>query len=161
MAEPAKPQPGPADPSMEDILASIRRILDDEASTPSPAPPPTDDVMELNETMLAPEDRPARADPPAPPAPAAEAAPSLAETALVGAAAASAAAASLAALRAATGAAAAAPAKPETPIGYAQLTLEQMVREEIRPLLKAWLDENLPPLVERLVKAELERIARG
>ncbi|TQF77159.1 DUF2497 domain-containing protein, partial [Elioraea sp. Yellowstone] len=75
--------------------------------------------------------------------------------------AATAAGASLAALRAATGAAAAAPARPETLVGYANLTLEQMVREEIRPLLKAWLDENLPPLVERLVKAELERIARG
>ena len=69
--------------------------------------------------------------------------------------------ASLAALRAATGAVAAVPARPETLVGYANLTLEQMVREEIRPLLKAWLDENLPPLVERLVKAELERIARG
>jgi cell pole-organizing protein PopZ len=37
-------------------------------------------------------------------------------------------------------------------------TLEDMVREEIRPLLKAWLDENLPPVVERLVRAEIERV---
>jgi cell pole-organizing protein PopZ len=28
-------------------------------------------------------------------------------------------------------------------------------------MLKGWLDENLPPLVERLVRAEIERIARG
>jgi cell pole-organizing protein PopZ len=37
-------------------------------------------------------------------------------------------------------------------------TLEDIVREEIRPMLKAWLDTNLPPLVERLVAAEIERV---
>jgi hypothetical protein len=37
-------------------------------------------------------------------------------------------------------------------------TIEDIVREELRPLLKAWLDENLPPLVERLVRAEIERV---
>jgi uncharacterized protein len=36
-----------------------------------------------------------------------------------------------------------------------------MVREMLRPMLKAWLDENLPALVERLVRAEIERVARG
>ena len=35
-----------------------------------------------------------------------------------------------------------------------------MVREILRPMLKAWLDENLPPLVERLVQAEITRVAR-
>ena len=37
-------------------------------------------------------------------------------------------------------------------------TLEDMVREELRPLLKTWLDTNLPALVERLVRAEIERV---
>lgn len=37
-------------------------------------------------------------------------------------------------------------------------TLEDLVREELRPLLKAWLDTHLPPLVERLVRAEIERV---
>ena len=37
-------------------------------------------------------------------------------------------------------------------------TIEDIVREEMRPLLKAWLDANLPPLVERLVRAEIERV---
>ena len=37
-------------------------------------------------------------------------------------------------------------------------TIEDIVREELRPLLKAWLDANLPPLVERLVRAEIERV---
>lgn len=39
--------------------------------------------------------------------------------------------------------------------------LNDMVREMLRPMLKAWLDDNLPILVERLVRAEIERVARG
>jgi hypothetical protein len=40
-------------------------------------------------------------------------------------------------------------------------TLEDLVREMLRPLLKSWLDDNLPGMVERIVKAEIERVARG
>ena len=40
-------------------------------------------------------------------------------------------------------------------------TLEDLVREMLRPMLKSWLDENLPGMVERLVRAEIERVARG
>jgi cell pole-organizing protein PopZ len=40
-------------------------------------------------------------------------------------------------------------------------TLEDLVREMLRPLLKSWLDDNLPGLVERLVRAEIERVSRG
>jgi cell pole-organizing protein PopZ len=40
-------------------------------------------------------------------------------------------------------------------------TLEDLVKEMLRPMLKAWLDDNLPPLVEKLVRAEIERVARG
>jgi len=40
-------------------------------------------------------------------------------------------------------------------------TLEDLVREMLRPMLKAWLDDNLPGLVERLVRAEIERVSRG
>lgn len=39
--------------------------------------------------------------------------------------------------------------------------MSEMVREMLRPMLKAWLDDNLPILVERLVRAEIERVARG
>jgi cell pole-organizing protein PopZ len=39
-------------------------------------------------------------------------------------------------------------------------TLEDMVREMLRPILKVWLDDNLPILVERLVRAEIERAQR-
>jgi len=207
-------QPGP-DASMEDILASIRRILAEDQAAPMPtaaagpaAPPPVDDVLDLTEQMLAPETaaespppvaedidaslaappaHPARAmtdaeidamftsgpraDPPAmltahadPSAPVAPAAPvAAAEGALIGGTAAAAAAASFAALRAA----ARPPAEPQRApvpdilLGQGGITLEQMVREELRPLLKAWLDANLPLLVENLVKTELERLARG
>jgi cell pole-organizing protein PopZ len=40
-------------------------------------------------------------------------------------------------------------------------TLEDLVREMLRPMLKAWLDDNLPGVVERLVRAEIERVSRG
>jgi uncharacterized protein len=40
-------------------------------------------------------------------------------------------------------------------------TLEDLVREMLRPMLKTWLDDNLPSMVERLVRAEIERVARG
>ena len=39
--------------------------------------------------------------------------------------------------------------------------LDEMTRECLRPLLKAWLDANLPGLVERLVREEIERVARS
>jgi cell pole-organizing protein PopZ len=39
-------------------------------------------------------------------------------------------------------------------------TLEGIVRELLRPMLKQWLDENLPTIVEEKVQAEIERIAR-
>ena len=39
-------------------------------------------------------------------------------------------------------------------------TLEDVVRETLRPMLKSWLDENLPRAVERMVQAEIERVTR-
>ena len=40
-------------------------------------------------------------------------------------------------------------------------TLDDLVREMLRPMLKAWLDDNLPNMVERLVRAEIDRVSRG
>ena len=40
-------------------------------------------------------------------------------------------------------------------------TLEDLVKEMLRPMRKSWLDDNLPGLVERIVKAEIERVSRG
>lgn len=39
-------------------------------------------------------------------------------------------------------------------------TLDDLVKDMLRPMLKSWLDSNLPPLVERLVREEIERMAR-
>lgn len=39
--------------------------------------------------------------------------------------------------------------------------VENVARELLRPMLQQWLDDNLPTLVERLVRAEIERVARG
>ncbi len=40
-------------------------------------------------------------------------------------------------------------------------TLEDLVKEMLRPMLKTWLDDNLPKLVEKIVRAEIERVSRG
>jgi len=40
-------------------------------------------------------------------------------------------------------------------------TLDEMVAEMLRPMLKAWLDDNLPGMVERIVRDEIERVSRG
>lgn len=40
-------------------------------------------------------------------------------------------------------------------------TLDDLVREMLRPMLKSWLDDNLPGMVERIVRAEIERVSRG
>ena len=48
----------------------------------------------------------------------------------------------------------------ETPLGSAGKTLEEVIRDLLRPLLEAWLNDNLPGLVERLVREEIERVVR-
>jgi cell pole-organizing protein PopZ len=53
-----------------------------------------------------------------------------------------------------------APLATHTEIGNGHQTLESLVTDIMRPLLKEWLDNNLPSTVERLVKSEIERIAR-
>jgi len=40
-------------------------------------------------------------------------------------------------------------------------TLEDVVAEMLQPMLKSWLDDNLPSVVERMVKEEIERVSRG
>ena len=43
-------------------------------------------------------------------------------------------------------------------LGQGGLTLEELVREILRPILKDWLDENLPYMIERIVKQEIEKM---
>ena len=160
---------------MEDILASIRRILNEDetpaAGQPIPqavvaplaAPLPSqpheaavDDVLVLDESMLvpeppsAPEPVQAAAKPPEPvpppPGPAPE--PSGLMTAATETAAANSVGSLLRMLT----------AERATQVHRGGPTIEDLVREEVRPLLSAWLDTHLPPMVERLVRAEIERV---
>ncbi len=48
----------------------------------------------------------------------------------------------------------------EGPIGNGGTTLEEIVHALVRPMIKEWLDDNLPPMVERLVKREIEKVVR-
>jgi cell pole-organizing protein PopZ len=48
-----------------------------------------------------------------------------------------------------------------TVLGQNARTLEDLVKEMLRPMLKSWLDDNLPGLVERIVRTEIERVSRG
>ena len=163
---------------MEDILASIRRILDEEGKPKmaddeeDASTAPDDGVLELEESMLLPDTdqrepeplpTPPQPDPVVPPRqnpPSQIALPSLAapEPAgdagpdLVAPAAAAAAAMSVGALMRTLA------NERSTAVSRSGPTIEELVREEIRPLLKEWLDMHLPPLVERLVRAEIERV---
>jgi cell pole-organizing protein PopZ len=184
------------EPTMEEILASIRRIISEDdvpaepvaaaapapppplpeppkAAAPKPAPAPApapepitfaapaddpaplvfdDDVLELTDRLDDPLDMPdalamSDLEVVAPP-PRAAAPPPAPSESLVSSFAA--------------GAAASAFDKLERtvmmPVG--DRSLEDVVREMLRPMLKTWLDENLPAIVEAQVAAEVERIAR-
>ena len=43
---------------------------------------------------------------------------------------------------------------------YDGITLEDIVRETLHPMLREWMDDNLPSMVERIVQKELEKLAR-
>jgi cell pole-organizing protein PopZ len=129
------------DPSMEDILASIKKVIAEEKEQrtgPTPvgavedAPPeeaaPEEDVLELDEPL----------------APPADLGPPLLDEDVAGH--------SREALEQLQTVAATVPA--------AQLInpLEEMVREMLKPILKQWLDEHLPGIVDEHVKREITRI---
>jgi cell pole-organizing protein PopZ len=168
--KPAPPPPAPAaGPAMkqDDIDAMLAGL--DEPSEPEPPPPPPpaappepeSDVLELTEAMQAPApafrkidaqqdvvfeevaEAPRRPDPP----PRAAALPS-SDPALMSSATAAAVDSAFNALA-------------HTVLVQNAKTLEDLVKEMLRPMLQHWLDNNLPTLVERLVRQEIERVARG
>ncbi len=129
---------------MEDILASIKRVIAEEKEIRSSAPPPPsdgagedEDILELDETMEAPDASIAQESP-------VDLGPPLMEE--------NAADASRQRLEALAGVAAAAPPPPTVN------PLEEMLREMLRPILKQWLDDNLPAIVDEHVKREIHRI---
>jgi hypothetical protein len=199
------------DPSMDDILASIRKIIsDDEAraqvsGNAMPATPPAnmsfeprpttgtragatanrEDVLLLTDLieepklgtpsaepeaptpLPVPRIDPARAsempqpafDPqPMPPMPAFE--PSLVASSVAGAT-----ASAFDRLNQVVEERRAAPASeaaplPSLPLGNGGKTIEDLVKEMLRPMLKDWIDRSLPPMVERLVEREIARLTR-
>ena len=147
------------EPSMEEILASIRAIIADDQEHPSVKPgpqivyssdAPVKSVAPPPEAEPAPEPAPAavwaREEETAPPEPAPE--PPATEPPLLSQETESAVADSFAELA-------------ESLSEHAMRVAGGMAREMLRPLLKQWLDENLPAMVERLVRVEIERLARG
>jgi uncharacterized protein len=161
---PPAPAPGPGgDPSMEDILASIRRILAEDEVVPAPAaaPAPANEdrnVLVLDNSMMvkAPTSGPPEPIPSAPElvAPEPEPVPLAAASAgdLVAPEAAEAAAQSVGSLlRTLAG-------ERTMPVRSGGPTVEDIVRDAVRALIKEWLDANLPSLVERLVRVEIERV---
>jgi cell pole-organizing protein PopZ len=167
------PKPAPTPPSapaamkQNDIDAMLAGL--DEAPEPAPAPkaePEPEEVLELTEAMQTPapafrridgtqdvvfdeEEAPEPPPPPRavePPRPA-PAPPPMAEHIISSATA--------AAVDSAFNALA------HTVLVQNAKTLEDLVKEMLRPMLQHWLDNNLPTLVERLVRQEIERVARG
>lgn len=149
-----------AEPSMEEILASIRRIISEEESAPAEQADVLDLTQQAQEEPATSQDdivfdeipEPAPAPEPAqPPAIVAEAprAPEPAPETILSQPTANAAAGSLTRL--------ASTLRISDKPGQ---TVEGVVRELLKPMLKEWLDQNLAAIVEARVEAELERIAR-
>ena len=135
----------PREPSMEDILASIKRVIAEEKELRAAVPPPLpesfdadddeEDVLEL--------DHPVEAQPLIQAAPVDTGPPLLDDVA---------ADSSRMKLEQLTVVAAAAPPPPTVN------PLEEMLRDMLRPALKQWLDEHLPRIVDEHVRREISRI---
>lgn len=194
-------QAKPNEPSMEEILASIRRIISDDEAKPeeaapvvqeeaaaAPATPLDDDVLDLGaEAALVAAPPPAPAPEPVPPlaeeqddsdvafldepevaaalpesviaepvaapaAPSPQAPPPQAPTVDM---------ASLLSDQASSAVTNAFGQLASTVLSNNARTLEDLVKDMLKPMLKTWLDDNLPTMVERLVRAEIERVARS
>ena len=167
------------EPSMEEILASIRAIIADDrepappkpqivysSDAPRAAPPPAPEPIEA---LAAPEPAPTQARPsrdePAPSPttptvvwsrreveavamPVKKAPPPADEAPLLSDEAENAVSAAFQSLT-------------DSMTAHGLEVAAQMAREMLRPMIKTWLDENLPAMVERLVRAEIQRVARG
>lgn len=179
------------EPTMEEILASIRRIISEDDPAPAAAPKaaePREEVLELTDRVEEPvrqaaqsdseeiEYAPAPASPidpepmasdslsalssfslpepePAPAKPAARPAPDMSQDrdSLISGSTAASVSSAFSQLS----------LSRNTPMPEAGRGLEDVVRDLLRPLLKEWLDQNLPAIVERSVRAEVERLSRG
>jgi cell pole-organizing protein PopZ len=154
------------EPSMEEILASIRAIIADDREPAAPAKPGPQIVYSSDQPRVQAAEpatavawaRPAQmaAEPSEPDAPAptvvwsrpAEPLPEEAPEPLLSEESGGSVAASFDALSA-------------TLAAQGLEVAERLTREMLKPMLKSWLDEHMPPLVEKLVRAEISRITRS
>jgi uncharacterized protein len=155
-----------AEPSMEEILASIRRIISEEEQAPTAEPvldltqtdePPVEDdiVFEAVDQVVV-EETYTPAPTPAP-------TPTQIETIMPSQATAVTSSVDTILSAPTTSAAAGSLARLAGTLRISDApgqTVEGVVRELLKPMLKEWLDKNLPAIVESRVEAELERIAR-
>ena len=153
-----KPAPPPAAAMKQDDIDAMLAGLDEPAEPEPPPPEPEPDVLELTAAMQAPapsfrkidaqqdvvfeepREPPPRRPEPRPAAPSEPAIMSHATAAAVDSA---------------------FNALAHTVLVQNAKTLEDLVKEMLRPMLQHWLDNNLPTMVERLVRQEIERVARG
>jgi len=137
-------------PEMEAVLASIRRIMNDEEAAIPPSSGTAPEaagprIIDVTEDMLV-------ADQTRRPSPVLADAPAEPDRSLVAPAVAAAAAASVGTLLQAVA------ANRLSAVTRGGPSIEDVVRAELRPMLKDWLDAHLPSLVERLVRIEIERV---
>jgi len=176
--ESAPPQAGQEEPSMEDILTSIRRILSEEGNDVGDdvESPEGEEKMEREEKPETPSDigvdftesesdQETRDTTPTDPGPAAAAAETSEDDGILVLTPEMRAPAAGPVMSSATAEASADALSQlaraildhrDINIGARDVTLEVMVRQMLRPLLKEWLDRNLPYLIERLVKKEID-----
>jgi uncharacterized protein len=172
-AIPARPAPPPPPPAAVNKQSDIDAMLADldkpkpapKVEPPKPAPPPAGDVLDLTEAMTTPSPGPAptfrtidgdsdvvfaerTADRPRAEEPRRSPSPPMHDPGLISHATAAAVDSAFNTLA-------------NTVLGQNARTLEDLVKEMLRPMLKSWLDDNLPGLVDRIVRAEIERVARG
>jgi uncharacterized protein len=167
--KPAPPPPAPAASNNQDDIDAMLASLEEDTAAEDVRPQPDGDVFELTDEMALPDPPPAPAPPPAAAFSKIEPQDDLEFTEA----------------RAAQRQPAPDPLRLEMPmpqilsrttvnavesafntLAHTVLsnnarTLEDLVKEMLRPMLKSWLDDNLPGLVERIVKAEIERVSRG
>jgi uncharacterized protein len=154
------------EPSMEEILSSIKRIIAEEdggaaanrasrrRTAPRLAEAGDDDaVLELTEAVPQEAPAPLAPTPRIPLRPAAAQTPAIDDAAVISAASVGAARESLASLTSAIG-------HREAERNGSQ-TIDALVREMLTPMLKEWLDKNLPGMVEQMVQREIDRITAG
>ncbi|MGB4106784.1 MAG: DUF2497 domain-containing protein [Alphaproteobacteria bacterium] len=181
----SKQQDNNQEPSIEEILDSIRQIIsDDDEGAPVEAPAPAataDDVIELTEKApekeeiivdmqeqdapAEPEPPPAAAAPPPPPKPEPAPKPEPVQKAPLPVA-------KTSGINEDTSAILTRNAEDSVMGAFTELTkrasidkgeshtVEDVVREELRPMLKQWMDKHLPSMVERLLQKEMERISK-